>query len=50
MCDLHGLHINFRGCTGFDGNLEISEAIRGRDHVKTLTLNLNADEKLALAA
>jgi len=39
-----------RACTGFDGGFEDWEAIHGSDHVKTETLNLNADENLALAA
>ena len=39
-----------RGCTGFDGDLEITEAICGPGPHKNSELNLNADEKLAYAA
>ena len=39
-----------RGCTGFDGDLEIMEAIDGPGPSKKLELNINADEKLAYAA
>ena len=39
-----------RGCTGFDGDLEIMEAIDGPGPSKNLELNINADNKLAYAA
>lgn len=39
-----------RGCTGFDGGLEIVEAICGLGPHKNLELNINADENLAYAA
>lgn len=39
-----------RGCTGFDGDLEIVEAIDGPGPSKNLELNINADNKLAYAA
>ena len=43
--------IKFRACTGFDGGFEVREAIRRLlDCVSTGKLNINADEKLALAA
>lgn len=39
-----------RGCTGFDGDLEIMEAIDGPGPSQNLELNINADNKLAYAA
>ena len=39
-----------RACTGFDGDLEIMEAIDGPGPSKNLELNINADNKLAYAA
>ena len=40
-----------RACTGFDGGFEVREAIRRLlDCVPTGKLNINADNKLALAA
>lgn len=39
-----------RGCTGFDGGLEIMEAIDGPGPSENLELNINADNKLAYAA
>lgn len=39
-----------RGCTGFDGDLEIMEAIDGPGPSKNLELNINADDQLAYAA
>ena len=46
------LAINFiRGCTGFDGGVEVWEAIRRlRDCVITWNLNIKANEDYALAA
>ena len=41
---------NIRGCTGFDRDFEIMEAIGGLGPPKNLELNINADEKLAYAA
>ena len=42
---------SIRACTGFDGGFEVEEAIRRLlDCVSTGNLNINADEKLALAA
>ena len=43
---------NLRGCTGFDGGVEIEEAIRSfQDCVKTWNLNINAEnDNYALAA
>ncbi len=45
------MKVEIRGCTGFDGDFELMEAIRGP--CTTLipwNLNTNADEKFALAA
>ena len=39
-----------RGCTGFDGDLEIMEAIDGPGPSKNLEININADNQLAYAA
>ena len=39
-----------RGCTGFDGDLEIMEAIDGPGPSQNLGLNINADDQLAYAA
>lgn len=46
------LTINYiRGCTGFDGGVEVWEAIRRlRDCVITWNLNIKANEDYALAA
>ena len=37
-------------CTGFDGGLEVGEAIRGAGPRNNPQLNINADENLAYAA
>ena len=39
------------GCTGFDGGVEVEEAIRRlRDCVPTWNLNIKAEDNYALAA
>jgi len=39
---------NFRGCTGFDRELEVGEAIRS--YALNANLNINAEDNLAYAA
>lgn len=39
-----------RGCTGFDGDFEIMEAIRRPGLRTNLGLNINAEDNFALAA
>ena len=39
-----------RACTGFDGGLEVGEAIRGTGPRSKPYLKLNADDNYALAA
>ena len=39
-----------RGCTGFDGDFEVMEAIRRPGLRTNLDLKLNANNKVALAA
>ncbi len=39
---------NFRGCTGFDRELEVGEAIRS--DALNANLNINAEDNLAIAA
>ena len=43
-------HYQTRGCTGFDGDFEFMEAIRRPGLRTNLDLNINADNRFALAA
>lgn len=44
------ISIPVRGCTGFDGDFEIMEAIRRPGLRTNLDLNINAEDNFALAA
>ena len=41
-------HTTFRGCTGFDREPEVGEAIRS--YALNANLNINAEDNLAIAA